>query len=93
MPLTYGATKRGQKTLIVNGHEFWRKRENQTGQVTWRCSKYTSLKCLSTARTAGEHIVSQPTEHNHEGNVNKILAKVAIQEMKSEMSTVMAINP
>lgn len=88
--LQYGCTKRGQRTLLFEGHEYWRKRENIVGQIIWRCSKFQSTKCPATVKTAGDRIITRPSEHNHEGNIQTIMAKAAVQEMKTHMSNVMA---
>lgn len=86
LTLEYGCSKRGQRTLLYEGHEYWRKHENAAGQIIWRCCKHQSVKCSATMKTAGEHVITKPGEHNHEGNIQKSEAKAAVQEMKKYMT-------
>ena len=42
---TYGVSKRGKKTLLYRGFEFWFHKELKNGSVVWRCCKGQALKC------------------------------------------------
>ena len=84
--LEYGFTKRGKRTVLYKGFEFWQHRENIVGQITWRCCHFQSLKCHATIKTAGDHVLSVSNEHTHEANVATSRARAAVHNMKVKMT-------
>jgi len=89
--LQYGASKRGKRTLVYRGCEFWREKENKKGQTHWRCSKRQSLQCKARLVTDSHGVVgNKQPEHNHSGNVATALARKAVHEMKLKMQETVA---
>lgn len=84
--LEFGNTKRGKPTVIYCGFEYWKHRENSIGQITWRCCQVQAMKCPALIKTAGNHVISLPAGHTHEGNVATSRAHAAIHQMKLAMS-------
>ena len=62
---TWGTSQKGQTLIILDGHEFQKKRDTKT-TTHWRCSKWRSYKCPKTLIYSGSDIVSQSNEHSHE---------------------------
>ena len=46
----YGISKRGKKTLIYRGFEFWQHRVKVDGQIIWRCNKNWNKICGAQSR-------------------------------------------
>ena len=44
----FTASSKGKPILVVDGHEFFKKRERKS-TTTWNCSQYQKLKCRATA--------------------------------------------
>jgi len=87
----YGASKRGNKTLIYRGFEFWYHKELKNGHVVWRCCKYRSCKCkaMVVARELAVMGNKEPL-HTHEGNNNRNLARRAVGQMKQRLADTLA---
>jgi hypothetical protein len=84
---TYGASKKGNKTFILNGHEYCKHRDKENGHVIWRCVKVRVLKCKAVVITDGLRVVNDDkSDHNHEGNIARVLSRKAVGDMKSRMS-------
>jgi len=82
----FSLSKRGNRTLIYHGFEFWKHRENNKGETVWRCSKLESSKCKVLIRTKEDDVVGAPCyEHTHTGNASTSLARKAIGQMKHHM--------
>ena len=89
----YGATKRGNKSLIYNGFEFWHHKSLKNGSVVWRCCKHQSFKCKAKVVAKELLIVgSKNPEHSHGGNNSTALARRAVGEMKLRLVDTLA-NP
>ena len=79
----YGASKRGHKTLIYRGFEFWYHKLLVDDSVVWRCSKHQSFKCKARVNAKDLLVISnKDPQHTHEGNQSTALARRAIGEMK-----------
>lgn len=86
MKIENGVSKRGKKTALFKGFEYWKHRECKDGNVIWRCSKRRSAKCNALIFTKGEVVVKhQEPNHCHEGNLSQSLARRAVGEMKSRL--------
>ena len=87
----YGASKRGRKTLLYRGFEFWLVRCLKNGCSVWRCNKNVSCKCR--ARVIAKDLVvvgNKDPQHTHEGNNSHGLAKRAVGEMKRRLEDTLA---
>jgi hypothetical protein len=83
----FSLSKRGKRTLLHHGFEFWKHRENNKGETVWRCSKHESSKCKALVRTKDDAVIGgQDHEHTHTGNAGKSLARQAIGAMKKHMT-------
>ena len=89
----YGISKRGEKTLIYRGFEFWQHRTKADGHIIWRCNKNRVCKCKATIEASGIQVVgTRVVEHNHEGNVATALARRAVGKMKAAVLNTLS-NP
>ena len=72
----YSTSKKGRKTLLYRGHEFWFHRELQNGSKIWRCTKNRTCKCKATI-VAHDLVVigEQNPQHSHEKNISHGLVK------------------
>ena len=61
----------GNPMLVDSEGRTFQKNTSRNGQISWKCSKYKSLKCLARAKTQGNYILETVGEHNHIGNVLK----------------------
>lgn len=83
----FSLSKRGKRTLIYHGFEFWLNRENNKGETLWRCSKRESSKCKATVRTKNDAVIGNPDpDHTHTGNPANCLARQAMSRMKQHMT-------
>lgn len=81
-----GVSKRGQKTAIFRGFEYWKHREGKDGYVVWRCCRRRTAKCNATIITKEDIVIkNQEMVHSHEGNLATSLARRAVGEMKSRL--------
>ena len=88
---TYGMSKRGKETFILNGFEYYQHRVNAEGLKFWRCCKARSLKCKANLVSDGTKVIRiNIADHNHEGNVARVLARKAVGQMKATMSNTLA---
>lgn len=70
--------------FIHNGYTYNYKRQNQAGVKTWRCQKYTTLKCMSIIKTIDEIVTSTHGEHNHRPNEAEIEKQRVINTIYKE---------
>jgi len=89
----HGTSCRGQRTFIVQSHEYWKKRENANGQTVWWCCKHQSFACPAIIKSVGLRVVGQVPDHNHEGNVATALARQAVGAMKDQLGTQPLVRP
>jgi len=91
MALSFGKSERGKPTVIYRGFEYWKKKENVSGTISWRCHQFQRLNCKATLVTSGNRVVSdrQP-DHTHEGNPSKSMARTAVAVMKEVMTQPLA---
>ena len=83
----HGTSKHGNyKTFILGEHEYYKHRVRIDGHVIWRCCKAKSLKCKANVTSDGLRIVQEHSEHNHQGNIARVLARKAVGQMKSVMT-------
>jgi len=61
----------GNPMLVDSEGRTFQKNTSRNGQISWKCSKYKSLKCLARAKTEGNYVLETAGEHNHIGNVLK----------------------
>ena len=87
---TWGTSQKGQTLIILDGHEFQKKRDTKT-TTHWRCSKWRSYKCPKTLITSGSDIISQSNEHSHELNAGRSEARQLVQQMKETVRS--QLNP
>ena len=87
---TWGTSQKGQTRIILDGHEFQKKRDTKT-TTHWRCSKWRSYKCPKTLITSGSNIISQSNEHSHELNTGRSEARQLVQQMKETVRS--QLNP
>jgi hypothetical protein len=82
-----GVSQKGTDTLLYRGFDFWKKNILPSGDIVWRCSKFMKFKCHATVVTRGEVVVrNREPEHNHGGNVAKVLARNAVADMKRRVA-------
>src|SRR6185436_11575369 len=61
-------------------------RQNNNGTTVWYCCKHIRLHCHARLVTDGNRIVRESqSEHSHEGNGEKAMARKAVGEMKVKM--------
>jgi len=85
-PFIYGASTKGRPTVIYKNFEYGKVRENQNGEIYWRCKMYFSLKCKAHLKTLNNRIITNENqEHNHHGNISTSLARLAVAQMKEKM--------
>ncbi|KII62715.1 hypothetical protein RF11_12596 [Thelohanellus kitauei] len=80
--IQFGIIKRGNLSVIYNGHEYWKYKETSPGRVTWRCIKLEVFKCKATLTTLNDTYLHQNFDHNHGGNLSTALARKAVGMMK-----------
>ena len=82
-PLQFGISRKNARTLLLRGHEFWRKKTLKSGAEVWRCSKWRTCRCNATVVTRDERVVKNAEpEHTHQSNQSTIMARNSIVEMK-----------
>jgi len=90
----YGESKRGKRTMIYRGFEFWFHKTLKSERVVWRCCKYRKLKCKAMVVADGLHIESdKDPHHTHDGNNSHALARKAVAEMKTLHQMVSLATP
>src|SRR6476469_6756484 len=91
MEVTFGCSERGQETVIYRGFEYWKKKTNVCGTISWRCKEYRRLKCRATIITSGKRVTGErQPDHMHQGNNATSLARKAVGEKKEKMAELMA---
>ena len=68
MQAEFSLTSKNKRMLIVDGFEFYLKREN-VNSTTWNCSKYQSLKCRTIAVTCGTELIEIRGDHSHDSEL------------------------
>ena len=63
----------GNPMFVDSEGRTYQKNTSRNGIITWKCSKYKSVKCLARAKTEGNYVLESAGEHNHIGNVLKSL--------------------
>jgi len=88
---TYGMSKAGKETFILNGFEYYTHRVNNEGIKFWRCCKARSIKCKANLVSDGTKVIRiNIADHNHESNVARVLARKAVGQMKTTISNTQA---
>lgn len=88
---TYGVSKRGKKTLLYRGFEFWFHKELKNGSVVWRCCKGQALKCKAMVISRDLVVAgNKDPSHSHESNNSRGLARRAVGEMKQRLQDTLA---
>ena len=79
----YGKTQQGKTLLILDGHEFTKKRDTKS-TTHWRCAKWRSHKCPMTLITCDNFIISFNNEHSHEYNPGRVEARQLVSQLKKK---------
>ena len=81
-------SSKSETVLIVDGYEYYKKRENRL-TTAWKCAQYQTLSCRTSAFTNGEQQISIRGNHNHDIYMGKIRARKVSKKIKevSEFST------
>lgn len=91
MEVAFGISERGQETVIYRGFEYWKKKSNVCGTMSWRCKEYRRLNCRATIITSGKRVTGErQPDHTHQGNIATSLARIAVGQMKETMTQLMA---
>ena len=78
--------------LIYQGYQYCKDKTAPNGKTYWRCTKRPRGSCSARVHTTGdeEHIrVVHSIPHDHEPDIES----VAVDKMKSDLSTLSASNP
>ena len=81
MQAEFSLTSKNKRMLIVDGFEFYLKREN-VNSTNWNCSKYQSLKCRTIAVTRGTELVEIRGDHNHDAKLAPAQKRQIVAEIK-----------
>ena len=85
MPLVYGFSSKGKRTLLYHGFQYIKECDNVCGTTSWRCRLNKSLKCKARLVTGqGQVVADKGLDHNHEGNMATSLARKPVGEKKKE---------
>ena len=91
--VTFEVTSKGNPLVIHKQYEFVKHREYASGNIQWRCKLYQNSKCQARLTTKNDEIVSNCNpEHNHFGNKENILARLAVVEVTDKMSDIPATS-
>ena len=66
------------------GHELTKKQETKNGNVHWKCSRWGSHKCKTTAITRDNDLISCRNEHTHEVFPGHSDARLLVQKIKQD---------
>ena len=78
--------------LIYQGYQYCKDKTAPNGKTYWRCTKRPRGSCSARVHTTGDeqHIrVVHSIPHDHEPDIES----VAVDKMKSDLSTLSASNP
>nr|CDS32329.1 Zinc finger FLYWCH type [Hymenolepis microstoma] len=59
----FDVTRKGERSLVINGYKFTKSRDGMSDRVFWRCSR---RECKATAVTVGERLEHVRILHDHE---------------------------
>ncbi|VDO11409.1 unnamed protein product [Rodentolepis nana] len=59
----FDVTRKGERSLVINGYKFTKSRDGMSDRVFWRCSR---RECKATAVTVGERLEHVRILHEHE---------------------------
>ena len=76
-------------TKSENACNLWprvykKKQETKNGNIHWKCSRWGSHKCKTTAITRDNDLISCRNEHTHEAFPGRSDAKLFVQKMKQD---------
>ena len=74
-------SNRGKTVLVVDGYEFYKKRENTT-TIAWNCSQYQSANCRTQALTEGNRLKEIRGTHNHDIQLGKVKTRKVTNRIK-----------
>ena len=86
-------TSKSKTILVVDGYEYYKKRENNL-TTAWNCAQYETLSCRTSAITSGEQLISIRGNQNHDiclGKVGAIKVSKKIKDL-SEVSVKDAVS-
>ena len=81
MQAEFSLTSKNKRMLIVDGFEFYLKREN-VNSTTWNSSKYQSLKCRTIAVTCGTELIEIRGDHSHDSELAPTQKRQVVAEVK-----------
>ena len=82
--ISWGLSQQNRRTLVIGGHEFTKKQETKNGNLHWKCSRWGSHKCKTTAITRENDLISCRNEHMHEVFPGRSDARLLVQKMKQD---------
>ena len=82
--ISWGLSQQNRRTLVMGGHEFTKKQETKNGNIHWKCSRWGSHKCKTTAITRENDLISCRNEHTHEVFPGRSDARLLVQKMKQD---------
>ena len=82
--ISWGLSQQNWRTLVIGGHEFTKKQETKNGNIHWKCSRWGSHKCKTTAITRENDLISCRNEHMHEVFPGRSDARLLVQKMKQD---------
>ena len=82
--ISWGLSQQNRRTLVIGGHELTKKQETKDGNIHWKCSKWGSHKCKTTAITRENGLISCRNEHTHEVFPGRSDARLLVQNMKQD---------
>ncbi|OXA37222.1 hypothetical protein Fcan01_28022 [Folsomia candida] len=70
--MEFTKTKRGKPLLIFDGYTLIKEADGSNGKVIYRCTEYTSNKCLGRCHSDSKSITLHSDNHNHAPSHAKI---------------------
>ncbi|KAF5398299.1 hypothetical protein PHET_08761 [Paragonimus heterotremus] len=61
--VSFDITRKGERSLVVDGYKFTKSRDGMCNRVFWRCSR---RECKATAVTVADHVEHIRAVHSHE---------------------------
>ena len=82
--ISWGLSQQNRRTLVIGGQEFTKKQETKNGNIHWKCSRWGSHKCKTTAVNRENDLISSRNEHTHEVFPGRSDARLFVQKMKQD---------
>ena len=85
--ISWGLSQQNRRTLVIGGNEFTKKNRKENGNIHWKCSRWGSHVCKTTAITRDNDLISCRKEHTHEVFPGRSNASLLVQKMKQDTKT------